>query len=187
MFFDFQLLATPWWVNLLIFVPVACFFVWRKKGLFLSSKNLVVAALFGIAFGLIEAAVVIYLRAALNMLPSALFSMRLVFKSFPITLVPIEAFREAATIIVLLAVGYLAGQKSWDRVAAFLWSFAFWDIFYYLFLYLFIGWPPNLTTGDILFILPLPWFGQVWFPLLVSSLTIAAVLAGKSRIAGRKL
>ncbi|HZU42577.1 MAG TPA: hypothetical protein VE994_07900, partial [Terriglobales bacterium] len=36
----------------------------------------------------------------------------------------------------------------------------------------------SLTDLDVLFLIPVPWLAQVWFPVLVSGLTALAVLAG---------
>jgi len=42
---------------------------------------------------------------------------------------------------------------------------------------------------DVLFLIPVPWVAQVWFPLLVSALTVLAIAlsgAGKSSAQGKK-
>jgi hypothetical protein len=57
----------------------------------------------------------------------------------------------------------------------FLWTFAFWDLFYYFSLYILIKWPPKLTTIDVLFLIPVPWIAPVWFPIAISSLTIIVI------------
>jgi hypothetical protein len=41
-----------------------------------------------------------------------------------------------------------------------------------------VRWPYSLLAPDILFLIPVPWVAQVWFPLLVSVLSIAAVVVG---------
>ena len=66
---SFQLFAEPWWVNLLFAVPFLAYFVWRKKGIAVSLQALVITALFAMAFGFVEASVVVYLRAAVGLLP----------------------------------------------------------------------------------------------------------------------
>jgi hypothetical protein len=47
-----------------------------------------------------------------------------------------------------------------------------WDIFYYVFLKLLIGWPESILTWDILFLIPVTWTGPVLTPVLVSLLMI---------------
>jgi hypothetical protein len=94
---------------------------------------------------------------------------------FPDKLLTIERYREAATLIMLVVIGYLAGQRKRDRIVSFLWAFAFWDMFYYLWLRVTIGWPGSLSDTDLLFLLPVPWVAQVWFPVLVSGLTILVI------------
>ena len=60
----FQIWAHPWWVNLVLLVPALSYLGWRRKGLLLSWRKLSVLALFGVAFGFVEAVVVVYLRTA---------------------------------------------------------------------------------------------------------------------------
>jgi hypothetical protein len=77
--------------------------------------------------------------------------------------------------IMLTMVALLAGSTRRDRWAAFLWAFALWDISYYAGLWATIRWPTSLLDLDVLFLIPVPWIAQVWFPLLVSLMTIAVV------------
>jgi hypothetical protein len=168
----FVLFASPWWVNLLVLVPAMPYLLSRKAKSTLGRRRLLVIAVFGIAFGFVEAAVVIYLRAATGLwpIPQAHGPAAL-----PESLVRIECLREAATLVMLGGIAWLAGQNLKARIAAFLWTFAFWDFFYYVWLRLTIGWPSSLLSSDILFLIPVPWIAQVWFPLLVSSLTAAVI------------
>jgi hypothetical protein len=167
------LFATPWWVNLLILIPFVPVFLARNQKLHLRRRRLIVAALFAVAFAFVEAAVVVYLRASSGLL----FAQRgHAPAAFPDLFLRIEIAREAATMIMLAAIAALAGRSICQRLIAFLWTFAIWDIFYYVFLYITIGWPNSLKNLDLLFLIPVPWISQVWFPLLVSSLTILAVL-----------
>ena len=167
------LFATPWWVNLLILIPFAPFLLARNRKLCIGRRRLIVTALFALAFAFVEAAVVVYLRASSGLL----FAQRgHAPAGFPALFLRIEIVREAATMIMLAAIATLAARNLRERFIAFLWTFAIWDIFYYVFLYVTIGWPNSLKNLDLLFLIPVPWTSQVWFPLLVSSLTILAVL-----------
>lgn len=85
--------------------------------------------------------------------------------------------REAATILMLVTLALLVGHSWLDRAMVFLWTFAFWDLFYYVSLYVLIKWPPKLITIDVLFLIPVPWIAPVWFPVGVSSLTIFLIAA----------
>src|SRR3989344_4890804 len=98
----FKLLAEPWWVNLLFLFPFAAYFFW-KESLRLTKKILIIAFIFGAAFGFVEAAVVIYLRAA-------------------------------------------------------------------------VRWPNSFIAPDVLFLIPVPWYSQVWFPILISGLTMLVII-----------
>ncbi len=130
-------------------------------------------AIFGIAMAHLEGVVVVYLRKALGMLDSE-SNRESVEKISPMYL-KIEMTREAATIIMLVVIALLTGSSWIERGVFFLWTFAFWDLFYYLSLYILIKWPPTLKTIDVLFLIPKPWIAPVWFPIGVSSLTIIVI------------
>ena len=172
----FVLLAQPWWVNLLIIVPVISFLLFRK-GVALRKKQLLIAAVFGIAFGFVEAATVAYLRSATNAFPGYTGSLSK-------TLFVTEFFRELATIVMLVSISMLSAHKLKERFALFLWIFAFWDLVYYVGLRLILRWPNSLTMPDVLFLVPVPWLAQVWFPCLISGLTILAIAINRIDEAG---
>lgn len=187
-------LAQPWWVNLLLVVPAIVFVQWRKNGIQLSWRTLGVLAFFAIAFGFVEAAVVVYLRAAVGLLPGYMgtftdirraatgYEQTQSIQSFPGTLLIVEICREAATMVMLAAVAFLTAPKARQRWACFFWIFAIWDLVYYAGLWITVGWPQSLATKDVLFLIPVPWISEVWFPILVSSLTIIAIAAVNRRL-----
>jgi hypothetical protein len=118
---------------------------------------------FSIAMGFMEAAVVVYLRK-IYYANGFHFPLTPVEPSIGMT----EFLREASTIIMLLAIGILTGKNTSQKFGIFIFCFAIWDIFYYVFLKLLVGWPESLFTWDILFIIPVPWVGPVLAPCLVS-------------------
>ncbi|HOY30513.1 MAG TPA: hypothetical protein PKW80_01415 [Bacteroidales bacterium] len=122
--------------------------------------------LFAIAMGYLESAVVVYIRA-LYYPEGFAFPMKLISTQIMVT----EFFREAATMIMLLGIAILAGRSRIERFAYFIFSFGIWDIFYYVFLYLILGWPQSLLTRDILFFIPVTWVGPVIAPV-INSLTM---------------
>jgi hypothetical protein len=123
-----------------------------------------IVSLYAIAMGFMEAAVVIYLRRIYY--PNG-FSFPLAPVDHNISVV--ELYREAATIIMLISIGLLAGRNRAEKFGYFLYSFAIWDIFYYVFLKVFLGWPGGWLTWDILFLLPVPWVGPVVAPIILAS------------------
>jgi hypothetical protein len=127
------------------------------------SVTLFWVTLFSIAMGFLESAVVIYLRRIYY--PGG-FSFPL--KPIDNDIAVVEIAREAATIIMLFAVGVLTGRNRAERFAWFIFSFAIWDIFYYVFLWVFLRWPDSLFAPDILFLIPVPWVGPVLAPVIVS-------------------
>ncbi len=137
--------------------------------------KLLLLAVFGIAMAHLEGVVVVYLRKSLGMLDTV--STREPVEKLETKWIRIEMTREAATIIMLVVIAWLAGTTWPERGIFFLWTFAFWDLFYYVSLYVLIKWPPSLKTIDVLFLIPVPWIAPVWFPAGVSALTIL-VIAG---------
>jgi hypothetical protein len=138
------------------------------------NTKLLLLAIFGIAMAHLEGVVVVYLRKALGMLDSE--SNKESVEKFPKRYLKIEMTREAATIVMLVVIAYLAGGTYIEKGTYFLWTFAFWDLFYYLSLYILIKWPPKLTTIDVLFLIPKPWIAPVWFPIGVSGFTILIII-----------
>jgi hypothetical protein len=130
-------------------------------------------AIFGIAMAHFEGVVVVYLRKALGMTDSD--SNKEALNKFTQRFINIEMTREAATIIMLLVIAYIAGFSWLEKGIFFLWTFAFWDLFYYLSLYILIKWPTGLKTIDVLFLIPKPWIAPVWVPIGISSLTIIII------------
>ena len=99
----------------------------------------------------------------------------------PPELVSIEWIREIATLIMLAAVGIIAGRNNLQRLMYFLFAFGVWDIFYYVALKLLIGWPASLLTWDLLFLIPVSWLGPVLAPVIcsVTMIVMALIITGK--------
>lgn len=125
--------------------------------------------IFATAFGVVEGAVVVYLRELYY--PEG-FAFPL--KEMAPRILAVEIVREAATLLLLLGVAMLAQRRPVRRFAVFAFCFGVWDITYYLALKALLGWPKGLLTWDILFLIPLPWAGPVLAPVLVSLALIAA-------------
>ena len=138
--------------------------------------NFLLLAIFGIAMAHLEGVVVVYLRKAIGLIDSdPETGNKELLEQIPRRYIRIEMTREAATIVMLVALALLVGQSIVEQIMVFLWTFAFWDLFYYVSLYLVIKWPPRLSTTDVLFLIPVPWIAPVWFPVGVSTLTIILI------------
>ncbi len=122
--------------------------------------------LFAAAMAWVEAAVVFYLRSMMHGLNHINRTPLPVMGGFA----PVELPRELATLIMLFAVGWIAGRTWRARLGYFAIAFGMWDIFYYIFLKIICGWPHSLLDWDILFLLPMPWWGPVLAPVLISLL-----------------
>jgi hypothetical protein len=129
--------------------------------------------LFALAMGYLESAVVVYLRELYY--PEGFdFPMKEMSRTLAIT----ELYREAATLIMILAISILVAEKRLHRFAWFLVVFSVWDIAYYVFLKIILNWPASLLTTDILFLLPSIWTGPVIAPVInsLTMLLLAAVI-----------
>jgi hypothetical protein len=145
--------------------------------------------LFGVSFGYVEAAVVVYLRAVVDPIRHEAHGEDPPDEVFPLLTVDqlkqagpahfhmllVELGRELATLVMLAAAGLIGARNFRQWLAGFMITFGVWDIFYYVFLKLLIDWPASLGTWDILFLVPVPWVGPVISPVLVA---ISMIVAG---------
>jgi hypothetical protein len=142
-------------------------------------RRLAVLVVFAAAMGWLEAVVVVYLRALLGIAHGSAApapdELTRGLASLP-WLIGTEQGSEAATIVMLAAVAWLAAPRLLPRLGAFLVAFGTWDIVYYVALYALLRWPPSLTTLDLLFLIPSgPWWVQpVWVPVAISCVMILA-------------
>jgi len=143
----------------------------------MQSKNLWWVGLFAIAMAYLESAVVVYLRRIYG-----ISDLILHLPPFDPQIGAIELGRELATLIMLMTVGWVAGKKFQSRLGFAVLAFGVWDIFYYIWLRVFIGWPQSLLDPDLLFLLPLPWWGPVLSPVLIAALMVigGALVVNKS-------
>ena len=115
----------------------------------------------------LETSVVVYLRKLYY--PDGFnFPLKMLDKDIAI----VEVLREFATIIMLFGAGFIAGRSKTEKFGLFLYCFAVWDIFYYVFLKVILNWPESLLTWDILFLIPTAWVGPVIAPVVVSIVMI---------------
>lgn len=124
-------------------------------------KILAWVALFAIAMGYLESAVVIYIRE-LYYPDGFAFPLKVMDNRMLLT----EFFREVATLVMLIGIGVVAGRSGIERFGLFIYAFGWWDIFYYVFLKILIDWPESMLTWDVLFFIPTTWVGPVIAPCL---------------------
>jgi hypothetical protein len=129
-----------------------------------SRLRIATVALFAVTMAYVEAAAVVYLREA--------YGIRDLIRDLPHEpdrLTAIEMGREAMTMMMLASVGVVAGRKLQDRIGLFVLAFGAWDIAYYGWLALFEGWPRSPMDWDVLFLIPLPWWGPVVAPAAIAA------------------
>ena len=123
---------------------------------------------FAIAMAWVEAASVFYIRALVDRIEP--------YQSDPLpmqgALGYVELCREAATLLMIATLGVLAGGTRRRRAAYAALAFGTWDIFYYVFLRVISGWPRTPLDWDVLFLLPLPWWGPVLAPVSIALMMI---------------
>jgi hypothetical protein len=132
------------------------------------TKKWLLVVIYAVAMAWVESAVVYYLRTMIDRIDP--------HQAYPLNIAGgiggVELIREAATLAMLAAVGWLAGSNRRARIAYATLAFGAWDIFYYVFLKVICGWPHSLSDWDLLFLLPLPWWGPVWAPVGIATLMI---------------
>jgi hypothetical protein len=145
--------------------------------------------LFGISFGYVEAVVVVYLRTIYEPIRLRVHPAQAVGDLFPlmtheelrataperVRLGGAEVVREAATLLMLSGVALAAAGKWKLWLPAFAIAFGAWDLFYYVFLKMLVGWPASLLTWDVLFLIPVPWAAPILAPAIVS---VSIILMG---------
>ena len=119
-----------------------------------------------------EAAIVVYLR-------QLFYPEGFNFPLKPISpdILKVEMIREAATLAMLGAAGAMAGKNAWQKFSFFIYAFGLWDIFYYVWLKIFLDWPESFFTPDLLFLLPVIWWGPVLAPMIVGASLCGASVA----------
>ena len=137
-------------------------------GQFSERTRWAIVVTFAIAMAWVEAASVFYIRALVDRIEP--------YQANPLPITDalgyVELWREAATLVMIATLGVLAG-RTWQRRAGYAAiAFGAWDIFYYVFLRVMTGWPRTLLDWDILFLLPLPWWGPVLAPVSIALVMI---------------
>ena len=133
----------------------------------MQTKKLFWVGIFAVSFAYVEATVVVYLRQ--------MYGIQDLLRDIPAfdpSIALVEVGREFSTLVILLAVGWAAGRSLQTKLGFTFIAFGLWDISYYVWLKLFINWPESLLTTDILFLLPLPWWGPVIGPVLIAALMV---------------
>ena len=157
--------------------------------------------LFGVSFGYVEAAVVVYLRTIYEPIRSQVHRDRPASEPVPLMtldevratapekswLARVEVVREAGTLVMLAAVAMVVTGAPHLWPPAFCVAFGTWDLFYYVFLKWLVDWPDSLLTWDVLFLIPVPWVAPVLAPIVVSLSLIAGGLAALKRTVRMKL
>jgi hypothetical protein len=135
-------------------------------------QRLILMTVFAVAMAYIEAAIVVYLRE-LYYPEGFAFPLKLL----PTSMLMVELGRELATLVMLASVALVVAKKRWVRFGWFIFLFGVWDIWYYIWLKLTIGWPSSLFEWDILFLIPVPWTGPVVAPVIIAlSMAVIGVL-----------
>jgi len=150
-------------------------------------KTLLWWTLYAAAFGYVEALVVVYIRRLGAMPPGldypAIWASRhlawngaaILGEMRRLGVYGTEYGREIATLLLLFGPAMAAGRNGRERLGLYLFTFAVWDETFYLWLKLWTGFPQSLASTDIYFLVPIAWYGPVWFPVLVVMPALIAI------------
>ena len=133
----------------------------------MQARKLKWVAVYAVAMAYVEAAAVVYLRRI-----GGIGDLLRDVAPYDPLIAAIELGREGATLVMILAVGFAAGRSRQARLGFACFAFGAWDIVYYVWLRVMLRWPGSLLAPDILFLIPLPWWGPVLAPVLVALLSI---------------
>ncbi len=120
-----------------------------------------------LALGWWEAAAVAALRRALR-IPDGAPNILLWRQLSGYSLRTEQGRRVCGLLLLGLFSGSVAAQPL-HGILLFGWGWALWNVAYYGWLRLMVGWPRSLITLDFLTLIPRPWIGPVWLSLLVSA------------------
>lgn len=133
------------------------------------TRNLLWLTLFALGMAQVEASLVVHLRSVyypgnpLEIFPLNLLTQRDL---------AIELVRELATVVMILSVALLTARGLTRVFAVFVYVFGLWDLFYYLWLKIMIGWPVSWLEWDVLYLIPRPWLGPWISPALIALLFV---------------
>jgi hypothetical protein len=139
-----------------------------------TGKRFLWVSAYAVAMAFLEAVVVVYLRGLLHITND-----HVALGSY----FTIEIWREVATLVMLVSIGWLAGRRRIERWAYGLFTFGMWDIFYYAWLKVLVDWPATLLDWDVLFLIPVRWWGPVLAPMLIAALICVASVLAMARLA----
>jgi hypothetical protein len=152
-------------------------------------RAVVILVLFGVVFGYVEAAAVVFLRSVYEPIHLRLYPDRARDDLFPLLTLEqwakegpphmgpvMEVGRELGTLVVVALVAAALAREVRLWFAGFALAFGVWDVCYYPWLALMTGWPRSLADWDLLFAVPVPWVGPVWSALAVAATMIATGL-----------
>jgi len=146
------------------------------------ARKLIWVVVYAVAMAYVEAAAVVYLRRIYG-----ISDLLRDIAPYDPRIAAIELGREAATLVMILAVGLAAGRSLQARLGFACVVFGTWDIVYYVWLRLMVGWPDSLLASDLLFLIPLPWWGPVLSPALVALLSVVGGLLAVVHDRGRAM
>jgi len=126
-------------------------------------------SVFAVAMAYFEATIVVYLRG--------LYYPDDITRIFPLVILTsvhllVELGREACTILMLTAIAVIAAHGFSRRFAVFCLLMGIWDLFYYVWLKVLIGWPLTWLEWDVLFLIPWIWLGPWICPAVIAVLFI---------------
>jgi hypothetical protein len=133
----------------------------------LTNRRLLWIGVFGIAMGLLEAIVVVYLRELY--FPGGF---RFPLRFIPEQMLRMEVLRELCTLAMLVAVAMTTAEGFLLRFSVFLFTFGIWDLCYYVFLKVLLNWPESFLSWDVLFLIPVTWLSPVLAPVICAATMI---------------
>ncbi len=140
-----------------------------------------------VALGYLDAVTTFALRGTLEVGPEGVDLprgdlARAAVEAMPARLIALEQTRQAATVLLLITVAFVAGRNALQQWGTFFFALGGWTVFRYVAIRTITDWPASLTSADAIVVLPRPVYAPVWLPVVVAlglmALGVALIRAG---------
>lgn len=121
-----------------------------------------------IAAGYVDAVATFYVRGMLQVAQEGGGFAQAVTEAMPPRIVALEQTRQAATLLVLVAVGIVAGRNLHQQFGTAFFAIGGWIVFRYVAIRTITDWPAALTDVDTVLYLPHAVYAPVWMPIVIA-------------------
>jgi hypothetical protein len=145
----------------------------KVRGMTVLSYLIAIAALC-IAIGYVDAVATFYVRGMLEVSQEGGNFAQAVTEAMPPRIVALEQTRQAATVLVLVAMAIVAGRNLQQQFGTAFYALGGWIVLRYAAIRTITDWPAGLADIDTVLYLPHAVYAPVWMPIVIG-LGVAAI------------